>query len=128
MEWLRLAIEFFSILVVNGAFFYTINRKFKKLELKEKEVDIVKKQDHEWQELYEEEKSKRQKAEEDFIKERNKRESADKKAQMLEMLNQRLSWYRCEINGCINRKPPHIFSSNGQELEEPQDNENKSNL
>jgi hypothetical protein len=58
MEWIRLAIEFFTICVANGVFFYSINRKLKHLEVEDKKTDILKKQDDEWQELYQEEKSR----------------------------------------------------------------------
>ena len=124
MEWFRLIIEFVSVLLVNGILFFTINKKLKKLEVKEKEVDIVKKQDDEWQELYEEEKTKRQEAESELKKAQTDREDAVKRALLLEMKNQRLTWYRCEVDGCINRKPPHVFSSQGVELGAPQYVEN----
>lgn len=123
MEWLRFIIEFVSILLVNGVLFFTINKKLKKLEVKEKEVDIVKKQDDEWQELYEEEKQKRQEAESQLKEAQADRENAVKQSLLLEMKNQRLSWYRCEVDGCVNRKPPHVFSAQGLELEAPQNEE-----
>ena len=63
--WIEILIGFITVLITNGAFFYTINRKIKKTELKDKEIEVIKKQDDEWQELYEEEKAKRMRLEEE---------------------------------------------------------------
>lgn len=48
MEWISLVIGFLSTLIVNGCFFYSINRKMKKVEVRDKEADVMKKQDDEW--------------------------------------------------------------------------------
>lgn len=117
MEWIKLAIEFLAVLIVNGVFFYSINRKLKKAEVQEKEVDIIKKQDDEWQELYREEKEKRIALEGEVKEIRKKNEDLVCANGMCKMENQQLTWYRCTVNNCPNRRPPHVFDHNGNELE-----------
>lgn len=117
MTWIQLAIGFFTVLVTNGAFFYSINRKIKTAELKDKEIEIVKKQDDEWQELYQEEKQKRLAAEQENTELRQKNENLVKANGMLELKNQQLTWYRCTVNNCPNRRPPHYYDHDGNELE-----------
>ena len=49
--------------------------------------------------------------------ERSKKEKQDRQCRMLELTNQQLNWYRCTVNGCQNRRPPHVFDKDGNELE-----------
>lgn len=115
--WIQLLLGFVTLLLTNGVFFYSINRKMKKAEVKEKEIEVVKKQDDEWQELYHEAKS-RIKTTSDICQQlRAENEELKKRNGMLELKNQQLTWYRCTVNNCPNRRPPHVFDHDGNELE-----------
>lgn len=116
MEWLRLLIEFLTVLIVNGAFFYTINRKIKKLEVKEKEIDIVKKQDDEWQELYLEAKEQKKELEEKCEKLVAENSELQRLKGLTDFENHKLSWYKCITQDCPNRKPPHAYDVEGKDL------------
>lgn len=48
MEWIKILIEVLVVLSSSGLFFYTINRKLKKLDVNDKEIEIIRKQDDEW--------------------------------------------------------------------------------
>ena len=118
MEWISLAIGFLSTLIVNGCFFYSINRKMKKVEVRDKEADVMKKQDDEWQELYQEAKDD-WKASQARVKELQ--ENYDQlliENKELELCNKELNWYRCTINNCRNRRPPHYYDQEGNEVEQ----------
>lgn len=117
MEWIKVLIEALVVLSSSGLFFYTINRKLKKLDVNDKEIEIVRKQDDEWQELYREERARVQELEKMLSEERSKKEKQDRQCRMLELTNQQLNWYRCTVNGCQNRRPPHVFDKDGNELE-----------
>ena len=117
MEWISLAIGFLSTLIVNGCFFYSINRKMKKVEVRDKEADVMKKQDDEWQELYFEQRDRVKEAREECMRLRLLKEESMNKANKLELENQQLEWFRCTVNNCKNRRPPHVFDSDGNELE-----------
>lgn len=126
MEWIKLIIDFVVILITNGAFYYTINRKLKHLEVKDKEVDIVKKQDDEWQELYQEERARvkpLQERVETLIQEKTDLSRALnlKEVELVKLqgdfksYKDRAAWYRCTVDNCPNRKPPHTYDVNGVE-------------
>lgn len=126
MEWIRLAIEFFTICVANGVFFYSINRKLKHLEVEDKKTDILKKQDDEWQELYQEEKSRVQPLQERVESLIQEKSDLSKALNLKEVELARLQgdfknykqqsiWYRCTVDNCANRRPPHVFDVNGVE-------------
>lgn len=136
MEWIQLILDFFTICIVNGVFFYTINRKLKKMEVKEKEIDIVKKQDDEWQELYLEQKSlvaPLQEKVDALTKEKTDLSKAlglkDVEITRLRgefnQYKEHVHWYKCTVNNCPNRKPPHVFDVNGVELASVKEDENE---
>ena len=54
---LQFIITFAVLLISNGVFFQSITKKLKKAEVADKEMEVMKKQDDEWQELYKEVKS-----------------------------------------------------------------------
>lgn len=134
MEWMQFATDIITILIVNGVFFYTINRKLKKLEVEEKKVDITKKQDDEWQELYFEEKNKTSTLDEKISK-LYKDKSDISKALLLKDLEiektkseyavykNNMEWYECTRQGCANRIPPHVFDDKGLESVAPKNKE-----
>lgn len=117
MTWLQFIIAILTLGLVNGGFFYTINRKMKKTELQEKEIEVIKKQDEEWAELYREEKAKREDLEEKLEELIKQQADLMKQKGLLELSKQQLTWYRCTVNHCPNRKPPHVFDIDGNELE-----------
>lgn len=121
---LEFIIAALSILVTNGIFFYTINKKLKKAELKQKEtevknqeVEILRKQDDEWQKLYYEARDRIQTIGNICQDLRIENEQLKKTNGTLELKNQQLTWYRCTVNNCPNRRPPHVFDMDGNELE-----------
>ena len=114
---LEFIIAFIGVLLTNGVFFYSINRKLKKAEVADKEVEIIKKQDDEWQELYKETRSRITVLEEQITELREQKEELSRQNGMLELKNQQLSWYRCNVNNCPSRRPPHVFDKDGVELE-----------
>lgn len=121
---LEFIIAFAGLLLTNGVFFYTIDRRMKKAEamkveteVKEQEVEILRKQDDEWQELYHEAKERIRSISDICQQLRNENEELKKQNGKLELKNQQLTWYRCTVNNCPNRRPPHVFDIEGVELE-----------
>lgn len=47
-EWITIIISLISTISASGILFFTIDKKLKKLEVSDKEVEIIKKQDDEW--------------------------------------------------------------------------------
>ena len=117
---LQFIITFVGVLLTNGAFFYSITRKLKKAEVADKEMEVMKKQDDEWQELYKEVKSQVVDLQQQVLTLRQQNEALSKQNGLLELKNQQLNWYRCTVNNCSNRKPPHVFDIDGIELEAQQ--------
>lgn len=71
----------------------------------------------EWKRLYEESEDERRKLS-DKVDGLYKQQHEDKATiGKLELEVQKLTWYRCTINGCKNRKPPHLYDIEGVELE-----------
>lgn len=127
MAWIQLIIDFIAICLVNGVFFYSINRKLKKMEVEEKKVDVLKKQDDEWQELYLEQKSRVTPLQDKVDKLTQEKTDLSKAIGLKEIELTRLKgefnqykehvhWYKCTVNNCPNRRPPHVFDMNGVEL------------
>lgn len=100
-----------------GIMFYFVNRRLKKAELADKETDVLRKQDDEWQELYHEIRNENNEIKQKIEKLRKEKEELSKANGLLEMKNQQLSWFRCQVNNCPNRRPPHVFDKDGVELE-----------
>lgn len=128
MEWVQLIIGFVTTLIVNGSFFYTINRKLKNAEVKDKETEILKKQDDEWQELYQEQRNRIAPLEaklDEVYKEKGELNRAlllkDVEIERLKgdfkAFETKMHWYKCTVNNCPNRRPPHVFDKDGNELE-----------
>lgn len=121
--WLTLIVEFATVLIVNGCFYYGINKKLKQVQVNEKEIEVIKKQDDEWQELYNELKSQIQPLQEKIeIVTQEKHDLArgllmkDVEIEKLKSKINQLEWYRCTVNGCNKRRPPHVFDQEGNEL------------
>lgn len=115
--WLRFIVELAGIMLTSGVFFISINKKLKKAEVKDKEAEVLKKQDDEWQELYREARDRIKTIGEICQELRKENEELKKINGQLELKNQQLTWYRCTINNCPNRRPPHVFDHDGNELE-----------
>lgn len=117
MEWIRLGIEILTFAGLNGFIFYSFNKKLKALQVDEKQIDVVKKQDEEWQELYQETRNRVKDLEVEIKQLREQKDKIQRQNGLLELNNQALNWYRCTINNCPNRRPPHVFDKDGNELE-----------
>ena len=81
-----------------------------------KEMEVVHTQSDEWQELYndlKEEKKRLNCKVDELYKERN---SMVEEKQQLQLKVQQLCWYRCEVEHCQKRKPPHVYSAQGDEM------------
>ena len=121
MDWTEILTTVIASLLagggISGLLFYSLNKKLKHLEVEERKVDVVKKQDDEWQELYFEQRDRVKEAREECMRLRLLKEESMNKANKLELENQQLEWFRCTVNNCKNRRPPHVFDVNGNELE-----------
>ena len=117
MEWLSLIIGSLVTLLTSGAIYFGLNKKLKAAEVKEKEVEILHKQDDEWQELYKEAREQKQLAEELVEKLREEKSILAKENGLLELKVQQLTWFRCKVNNCPKRQPPHVFDIGGNEFE-----------
>lgn len=102
---------------ISGIVFYSLNKKLKHLEVEEKKVDVVRKQDDEWQELYREQRDRVKEAREECMRLRLLKEESTNKANKLELENQQLEWFRCTVNNCKMRKPPHLYDADGNEVD-----------
>ena len=121
MDWTEILTTIVTSLLagggISGIVFYSLNKKLKHLEVEEKKVDVVKKQDDEWKELYFEQRDRVKEAREECMRRRLLKEDSMNKANKLELENQQLEWFRCTVNNCKNRRPPHVFDAAGNELE-----------
>lgn len=117
MEWLSLIIGSLVTLLTSGAIYFGLNKKLKAAEVKEKEVEVLRKQDDEWQELYKEAREQKQQAEELVEKLREEKSILEKENGLLELKVQQLTWFRCKVNNCPKRQPPHVFDIGGNEFE-----------
>lgn len=117
MEWLSLIIGSLVTLLTSGAIYFGLNKKLKAAEVKEKEVEVLRKQDDEWQELYREAREQKQLAEELVEKLRKEKSVLAKENGLLELKVQQLTWFRCKVNNCPKRQPPHVFDIEGNEFE-----------
>lgn len=117
MEILSLIIPAVVTLLTSGAIYFGLNKKLKQAEVKEKEVEVLQKQDDEWQELYHEARDQKLKLEETVEKLRQEKADLATENGKLELKVQQLMWFRCKVNNCPNRKPPHVFDIEGNEFE-----------
>ena len=117
MEILSLIIPAIVTLITSGTIYFGLNRKLKQAEVKEKEVEVLRKQDDEWQELYHEARDQKQKLEETVEELRKEKSDLAAENGKLELKVQQLMWFRCVVNNCPNRKPPHVFDIDGNEFE-----------
>lgn len=117
MEILNYLIPALVTLITSGAIYFGLNKKLKAAEVKEKEVEVLRKQDDEWQELYKEARAQKQQAEDLVEQLRKEKSELAKENGLLELKVQQLTWFRCKVNNCPNRKPPHVFDIDGNEFE-----------
>lgn len=121
MTWINIIITLISALlssgIVGGIAFYRFNQKLKALEVKDSEIEVIKKQDDEWQALYFEAKERIRSISDISQQLREENNALKQQNGELKLRTQQLTWYRCTINNCPNRKPPHVFDKDGNELE-----------
>jgi len=121
MEWINLIVG--SICSLVGAFtgggilFFKYNKQLKQQE-------VIRNQADEWKRLYEEADEERKSKDaviakkDEKIDELYKERNAESRGRMnAEMEVQRLRWYHCTVSGCTKRRPPHVFDTQGNELE-----------
>lgn len=123
MEILSYLIPALVTLITSGAIYFRLNKKFREAEVKEKEAEVLQKQDDEWQELYREARDRVQGLEKTIEKLRQEKSQLAKDNGLLELKVQQLTWFRCKVNNCPKRQPPHVFDIEGNEFESP-DKEN----
>ena len=114
MEWINAIVAAICSLIgaLGGGslLYFKTNKQLKGLEVIHTQAD-------EWKRLYEESEDERRKLS-DKVDELYKQQHEDKATiGKLELEVQKLTWYRCTINGCKNRKPPHLYDIEGTELE-----------
>lgn len=121
MEWINLIVG--SICSLVGAFtgggilFFKYNKQLKQQE-------VIRNQADEWKRLYEEADEERKSKDaviakkDEKIDELYKERNTESRGRMnAEMEVQRLRWYHCTVSGCAKRRPPHVFDTQGNELE-----------
>jgi len=121
MEWINLIVG--SICSLVGAFtgggilFFKYNKQLKQQE-------VIRNQADEWKRLYEEADEERKSKDaviakkDEKIDELYKERNTESRGRMnAEMEVQRLRWYHCTVSGCTKRRPPHVFDTQGNELE-----------
>ena len=114
MEWINIIVS--AVCALAGALgggsllFYKTNKQLKK-------VEVVHSQADEWKRLYEESEDERKVLSEKVDKLYKEQHTDRNTINRLELEVQKLNWYRCTINGCKNRRPPHVYNSDGVELE-----------
>lgn len=117
MEILSYLIPALVTLITSGAIYFGLNKKLKAAEVKEKEAEVLRKQDDEWQELYREARDRVQGLEDTIERLRKEKAQLAKENGMLELKVQQLTWFRCRVNNCPKRQPPHVFDIDGNEFE-----------
>ena len=120
LSWINILVNVITLFGGGSLLFYSLNRKMKALEVRNKEVEVVHNQADEWKRLYDEadEERKNVVAENDKLKDKHEEDIREIGRLTLEV--QKLTWYRCTIQGCKNRRPPHVFDIEGNELENKQ--------
>jgi len=99
-----------------GIFFWRENKALKQKQVEKAAIENELQQAEAWKDLFkqEHEKCERKSAE--------KRQLYAERDKLKEEINachfrvQQLTWYHCTVNGCMKRKPPHKFDTNGTEL------------
>ena len=117
MDLLSLLIPALVTLITSGAIYFGLNKKLRAAEVKEKEAEVLRKQDDEWQELYHEARDKVAGLEATIEKLRQDKSELAQENGKLELRNQQLCWFRCKVNNCPKRVPPHVFDIDGNEFE-----------
>ena len=121
MDWISIIVSAVcaTIGALSGAgiLFYRQTKRTKEAEANKAEIEVTKNQSDEWQELYYEQRDRVKEAREECMRLRLLKEESTNKANKLELENQQLEWFRCTVNNCKMRKPPHVFDSDGNELE-----------
>ena len=117
--------------IVGGSFgfiYWKENKRLKQEEVKSSKIENHLKQADAWRNLYEEERNdskekiaaleeklekKSAKLKEVYAeRDRYKEEKMD-----AEFIVKQLQWFRCTVNGCHRRRPPHVFDNDGNEVE-----------
>lgn len=117
MDWITIIVGAACSLI--GAFgggsvlYFQQNKKLKSLEVIHNQAD-------EWKRLYDEADTERKEKDVKLDKMREERDSAKSDSAHKDLDIQKLRWYHCTCNGCKNRRPPHVFDMDGNELEAQQ--------
>lgn len=117
MTFLSYLIPALVTLITSGAIYFGLNKKLKAAEVKDKEVEVLRKQDDEWQDLYRESREREKTLEETVEKLRQEKAILAQDNGKLELRVQQLCWFRCKVNNCPKRQPPHVFDIEGNEFE-----------
>lgn len=120
MDWIDILIPALcSLLGALGGgsiFFVRENKRAKQIDNDNKVID-------EWKEMYHE--KERKCNEKDAVIRQHvdkidrlyqERNDAREEVQKKELRIQQLTWYHCTVNGCKDRKPPHVFDLSGHEI------------
>jgi len=120
LSWINILVNVVTLFGGGSLLFFTFNRKLKALEVKEKEVEVVHSQADEWKRLYEESERERKCVADEYEKLKTKHEEDIREIGKLTLNVEKLTWYRCTVQGCQKRRPPHVFDMDGNELEQKQ--------
>lgn len=90
----------------SGIFFYRENKSKLKVEVSQKEVEVINSSNDGWKDLYNRVIERNAVLSNENIKLSEENQKLLKQNSALSMRYQEAIWYRCEVNGCIDRIPP----------------------
>jgi uncharacterized protein HemX len=100
-----------------GIIYWRENKRLKVKEVEKAAIENELQQAEAWKQLFE---SERERAanKSALLKELYaERDGMKEDINALKMQVEKLQWYHCTVNGCLKRRPPHIFDDDGNESE-----------
>lgn len=125
-EWLQILLSAFPGIVgaITTILLIKVNIKFKNAETRDKEADTKtkevaskNKQCEEWKQLYQEAQRRVDDAENECKALLKRNADLRDEISTYKFKAEQLAWFRCTINNCPNRRPPHVYDKDGNELE-----------
>lgn len=122
MEWVTILVNALVAIVglVGGGcgiYFWRENKALKQVEVKDAMMSVEMKQAEEWNALYKEERAKNTEKSQRLKSLYAERDALKEDVNALKFKVEQLSWYHCTVNGCLKRRPPHVFDTDGNEVE-----------
>lgn len=105
-----------------GILFYRQNKRIKAAEASNAEQATQHAYVMEWKALYEKKEERVDVLEAKLDKVRSDLREERMSNNSLRLENEKLKWAKCTVNGCKNRKPPHYYDMDGNEVLAPCEN------